>query len=111
MPSGPSKPNRKLILAGGVAGGMAAGIGLIFLMELFNRAIRRPVELTNALGMKPFATLPYMMTGGQRTMRTFIIVLVLLVASVGVPAGLFFVHTNIMPIDVIVDKVRGVVGI
>ncbi len=111
VPSGPFKPNRKLILAGGAAGGMAAGVGLIFLLELLNRAIRRPVELTNSLGIKPFATLPYMMTGGQKATRTLIIVLILLVVGLGVPAGLFFVHTNVMPIDIIVDKVRGVVGI
>lgn len=111
VPGGPFKPNRKLIVAGGVAAGIGAGLGLIFLMELLNRAIRRPVEVTNAIGVKPFATLPYMMTGGQRSLRTLTILIVLLTAAIGVPAALYYVHLNIMPIDVLVDKIRNVVGV
>lgn len=43
-------------------GGLGAGLGLVFLMEMLNRSIRRPVDLSNRLGIQPFATLPYIRT-------------------------------------------------
>ena len=56
MPRNPSSPNRKLIAAAGMVGGIGAGLGLIVLMEMLNHSIRRPVDLTAKLGIEPFAT-------------------------------------------------------
>lgn len=111
VPESPAAPNRKLIAAAGVAGGIGAGLGLIFLMELLNRAIRRPIELTNALGVKPFVTLPYMTTPGQVLKRRLIIVLILLAATISVPMMIYLVHTQVMPIDIIIVKLRKMAGL
>lgn len=62
VPTRPARPHRPLIAAAGLVGGLGAGVGLIFLMEMLNRSIRRPVDLTNRLGIQPFATLPYIRT-------------------------------------------------
>ncbi|WP_342078262.1 lipopolysaccharide biosynthesis protein [Yoonia sp. SS1-5] len=110
-PAGPYKPNRKLIVAAGMAGGMAAGGGLILLLELLNRSIRRPVEITNALGAKPFASLPYLTTGKQRATRMLIILLILTAVGLGVPAAIYYVHIEIMPIDLIIDKLIDMAGL
>lgn len=111
VPSGPFRPNRKLIVAAGVAGGMGAGFGLIFLLELLNRSIRRPVDITSGLGIKPFATLPYTRTSGQKTMRWLTIIMVLLAVGIGVPAAIYYIHLNIMPVDQIIERVREMAGI
>lgn len=110
VPETPSAPNRKLIAAGAVGGGIAAGLGLIFLLELLNQSIRRPVELTNALGIQPFATLPYTTTAGQVLRRRLIIAAILLAVVVGLPLVLYLMHTMVIPIDVLIGKLRNAKG-
>ena len=65
LPSQPAKPRRTLIAAAGLVGGVASGIGLIVLMEMLNRSIRRPVDISAGLGIQPFATVPYIQTGSR----------------------------------------------
>ncbi len=111
VPTSPFKPNRKLIMAAGAGGGVAAGLGLIFLLELLNRSIRRPVELTNALGIKPFATLPYLSTARQRSMRLLVIASIL-IAGIGlIVAGLYFLHIYVMPLDMFIQRVSEKLGL
>ncbi|WP_255005750.1 lipopolysaccharide biosynthesis protein [Roseovarius sp. M141] len=110
VPGSPSAPNRKLIAAGAVAGGAAAGLGLIFLLELLNQSIRRPIELTNALGIQPYATLPYTTTPGQILRRRLIITVILLCIVVGLPLMLYLLHTMVVPIDVLIEKLRNAKG-
>ena len=74
-PTAPDEPNRVLIAGAGVAGGLGAGLGFIVLLELLNRSIRRPSELSAQLGIQPFATIPYIRTGRElRWKRTLILV-------------------------------------
>ena len=53
LPGQPAKPRRTLIAAAGLVGGIASGIGLIVLMEMLNRSIRRPVDISTGLGIQP----------------------------------------------------------
>ena len=48
-----------------MVGGVGAGLGFILLLEMLNRSIRRPVDLTGQLGIQPFATIPYIRTPGE----------------------------------------------
>ena len=64
-PQDPVSPNRLLIGGGSVGAGFGAGLGLILLMELLNRSIRRPVEITSRLGIQPLATIPYIRTSSE----------------------------------------------
>jgi uncharacterized protein involved in exopolysaccharide biosynthesis len=59
------RPRRLTIAAAGLAGGMALGLGLVFLVELLQRPLRRPVQLERVLGIEPLATIPYMRTNAQ----------------------------------------------
>lgn len=103
-PLEPTSPNRLLIAVGGVAGGLALGLGFVLLLELMNAGIRRPVELTNRLGITPFATLPYLRTRGEILRRRAIIGAAMAVALAGVPAALWLVHTQVMPLDLLIDR-------
>ena len=89
MPRQPSSPNRKLIAAAGMVGGIGAGLGFIVLMEMLNHSIRRPVDLTAKLGIEPFATVPYIRTPGEVRRKRSLIVAALVLIAVAIPARLF----------------------
>jgi hypothetical protein len=75
-----------------------------------NQTIKRPTELTTELGITPFASIPYMVTPGEIIQRRLIVTLGLLVVLVGLPAALYYVHTQIMPLDMLVEEMREQVG-
>lgn len=111
LPTAPSSPNRKLIAAAGMIGGLGAGLGFIVLMEMINRSIRRPVELTAKLGMQPFATVPYIRTAGEVRRKRAIIAATLAMIVVAIPAALFAVHTYYLPLDLLMEDSLAKVGI
>ncbi len=100
-PGSPVRPKRVLIAGAGVVGGIGAGVGFILLMELLNRSIRRPVDLSTRLGIQPFATVPYIRTSAERRWKRGVIALVLVLVLVAIPAGLFALHTYYLPLDLL----------
>ena len=101
IPGGPAKPRRVLIAAAGLAGGVLSGLGLILLMEMLNRSIRRPVDIANGLGIQPFATVPYIKTGAEQAWKRMAVVAALVVALGVIPLTLLLVHTYYMPLDLL----------
>lgn len=104
-PREPASPNRPLIAAGGVGLGAGLGLGLVLLLEMMNRAIRRPIELTNKLGITPFASLPYIRTADEGRKRRSLIGVALALVLLGIPAVLWAVNTYYMPLDLLMDRV------
>jgi polysaccharide chain length determinant protein (PEP-CTERM system associated) len=104
-PSEPSDPNRPMIAGMGAAMGIGLGGALAVLLELLNRSIRRPVDLTNGLGITPIATVPYIATPWERLRKRLIGLLLVLVVLAGIPAGLWFVHYEVMPLDLVYDRI------
>lgn len=104
-PREPTSPNRPLIAAAGVGGGLFLGLALVAALEFFKAGIRRPVDLSNGLGITPFATLPYLRTKGEVLRKSLTvwggIILVLLVIA----AGLWLIHVRYMPLDLLLEQV------
>ncbi len=111
VPDRPVKPNRVLIAGGGIIAGAGLGIAVIVLLELLNRAVRRPKDLIKAFGITPIATIPYMRTPSETMMRRSGFAAMLLVAVIGIPAIIYAVHVYYQPLDVLVDKVAAKIGI
>ena len=111
VPSEPTKPNRKLIAAAGIGGGFMAGLAFVTLLELLEKGIRRPVDLTNRLGIAPFATLPYYRTRAEQVRRRTIIFGVLGLLLVGIPAVLWAVDTYVMRLDRVLDMITARIGL
>jgi uncharacterized protein involved in exopolysaccharide biosynthesis len=109
-PRRPGSPNRPLIAMTGAGVGMILGSALVLLLELFNRAIRRPVELTDALGIVPFATLPYILTPDESRRQTSAVTGMLIVVIAGVPAALWAVDRYYLPLDLLMERTVSQLG-
>ncbi|MGB3246949.1 MAG: lipopolysaccharide biosynthesis protein, partial [Sulfitobacter sp.] len=96
--------------AGGIGGVMFLGLAFVALMEFLNKGIRRPVELTNSLGITPFATLPYYRTKAERIRRRVIIFSILGFFLIAIPAGLWAIDNYLIPIDRLINALTKRVG-
>ena len=110
VPNEPAKPKRLLIAGGGSLFGFLAGIGLIVLLETLNKSIRRPEDLTRALGISPIATLPYIQTRKEAVLRRGRKLLIALMILVGVTALVYGVHTYYQPLDLIAERIMNKLG-
>lgn len=110
-PREPDRPNRTVLAAAGVGGGMFMGLALVILLELMNTAIRRPVDLTSKLGITPFGTVPLIRTRWEVVRRQTIIFAAFAIAIVMIPVALWLIHANVMPLDVILEKIKNKVGL
>jgi len=104
VPRAPTSPPRKKIAAAGVAGGIGLGAAFVVLIEMLNRSIRRPADLTNRLGITPFVSIPYIRTRRQALTRRSIIITALIFVTVGIPVGLYLVHLLYLPMDLLIEK-------
>jgi uncharacterized protein involved in exopolysaccharide biosynthesis len=111
VPRSPSSPNRPLLAGAGVGGGLVLGIALVVLLEVLNRSIRRPVEITRRMGITPIATIPMIRSRGQILFRRTIILGALAAVLVGVPLTLWALHTFYLPLDLLIDRVLQRTGI
>lgn len=111
VPNGPTSPNRKLIAGGGVFVGSALAAVFFVLTELLNRTIRRPVDLVRGLGVQPLATIPYIELPGERRKRRTLTGLVVALIIAAIVAGMWVVHTQYMPLDLLIMRVGERVGL
>ncbi|MBB93467.1 MAG: lipopolysaccharide biosynthesis [Rhodobacteraceae bacterium] len=107
VPDFPARPNRGKIAMIGVILGIAAGGGLIVVMELLNTSLRRPEDLVTHLNVTPFGTIPYMRTRWEAAWQRTVKVASVMVVIAGVPAAIYAVHLYYFPIDVMAVKVMG----
>lgn len=89
LPSAPAAPNRKLIVATGFGAGVVLTLALLFLLEVLNRTVRRPVELVTALGITPFGTIPYIATEDEARKQRFRIIGGVVAAVICLPVLLY----------------------
>lgn len=65
MPDEPLSPNRELLAAAGVLGGLAGGVLLAILAEILLRPIRGVAEIERLLGVPPLVVIPTMRGDGE----------------------------------------------
>ncbi len=68
-PERPFSPNRPLIAAAGVAGGLGIGIAFVLLLELRDRTFRTDIDIQQALGLPVLAMIPHMTNTIERVRR------------------------------------------
>ena len=105
VPDRPTSPNRPLIAGAGAMAGIGLGTALIFLLEFLNQSIRRPVDLERQLGVTPIATLPYIRTRREVIWKRLVLIGLMALVVIGGPAIIYVIHTYVMPIDLIIEKI------
>ncbi|PLL10749.1 lipopolysaccharide biosynthesis protein [Tabrizicola sp. TH137] len=105
-PDAPTKPNRPKIMAAGIGAGMMAGLGLVAVLEFLRGAVRRPADLTSALGITPLATLPYVPTLAEKRRNRMLAVGGVVILILTIVLGIWLVHTQVMPLDLIMENLR-----
>lgn len=111
VPSEPASPNRPMIAATGAVVGLGLAAALFALLELLNRSVRVPSDLTKKLGITPLATIPYMETRTHLMMRRAAQVTLLVLVLVGIPAGLWALDRFYLPLDLLAEKVLNRIGL
>jgi uncharacterized protein involved in exopolysaccharide biosynthesis len=111
VPREPTSPNRPLIVAAGLAAGLGLSGALVVLLELLNRTVRRPADLTRALQISPLGTLPYISTSTETVKRRGAVVAVIALLAVGMPAALYYLHVEYMPLDLLADRAMSRMGL
>ncbi|MCE8470558.1 hypothetical protein LZ189_16200, partial [Rhodovulum sulfidophilum] len=69
VPQLPSGPGRTKVMALGAAAGLGLAGAYFVLLELLNRTIRSPAELSNRFDITPITTIPYMKPPRERGSR------------------------------------------
>lgn len=64
LPLAPLKPNRPLILLGGLAAGLIGGLGAAFIWDLLDRSCKNGDDLAGFIDLPILATIPAMVTRG-----------------------------------------------
>lgn len=105
VPSQPSGPNRKKIALAGIGLGLGLAGGFFVLMELLNNAIRRPAELQSRFQITPLAVIPYIEGRTERRRRHTIRLLAILAVVIIIPLGLWGIHIQYMPLDILAQKI------
>lgn len=111
IPTEPTKPNRMLIAGGGVAFGIAAGLGLVLLLEMMKSTARRPEDLVKRFNIMPIATIPMVQTPQQVFLSRARRVTIALLIIIGVPTAVWAVHTYYLPLDLLAEKAMNKLGI
>jgi hypothetical protein len=90
VPERPVSPNRPLILVGGLALGLALGVGLVVLIELLDRTFRTQADVMQALQLPVLALVPAVQTAAvarrariRRRMLSAVVVVLLVVVAGG----------------------------
>ena len=104
-PRQPQSPNRLLLAAAGFGAGVFVGLAFIVALEFLRNVIRRPVDITNKLGITPLGTLPLIRTPWEIVRRRATIAAGFAIAIIALPAALWVIHTQVTPLDQVFESI------
>ncbi|MDT8329025.1 MAG: Wzz/FepE/Etk N-terminal domain-containing protein [Roseovarius sp.] len=92
-----STSRKKLAVMGGVLS-LLLGLGLAFVLEIMNPALRSAAQLEQELAITPVVTIPVVRLRHERRKRVAKMIGAFLLALISVPLVLRFIHERIIPL-------------
>lgn len=105
FPEKPVKPNRKKLIALGFFGGIAAALGLVFLLETINARVRGADALESITKVRTLVTIPYIYTQAEISRKKYFYRYLVLGIVVFIIITSVVTHFLIMPLDILLIKV------
>ena len=81
-------------------------VGLIVLLEMLSRTIRRPMDLVQMFDAQPLATIPYIRTAFEIRRARLKRALAVLLAAGATAVVLLAIHHYYMPLGMVLDRLR-----
>ena len=107
----PDSPNRPLIIAAGMAGSTAIGIGLMVLTEMLNRSLRTARDLERQLQIRPIVSIPHVRTASEVRFGVWRSRLVGLAVLVGIPLAAWLIDQYYMPLPLLAGRALNMLGV
>ncbi len=101
LPAKPAKPNRLLLGVLSLFLSLAAGVGLVFLIDTLDNTVYGRKGVERLLGNVPLAVVPYMETGTEKSGRYIKYIIIIAIFLALILIGLFLFHQFIKPLDVL----------
>jgi uncharacterized protein involved in exopolysaccharide biosynthesis len=106
VPQEPIKPKRPKVAALALLAALMAGVGLVFVIELLDKAIRRSSDIFGIVDSKLVISIPYILTAAEvrrRKRRIIVLVVGFAIVTIGVLVGAYLF---LPPIDLMIAKLR-----
>ncbi|HKD53177.1 MAG TPA: Wzz/FepE/Etk N-terminal domain-containing protein [Steroidobacteraceae bacterium] len=100
-PEEPSSPNRPLVMIFGLMFALASGFGTVAVLENTDASVRGRRDLEGLLTAPPLATIPHMLTAGDRARLRRRRLQTLVGSAASVVVALVLIHMFYRPLDVL----------
>jgi hypothetical protein len=105
-PQDPIKPNRPKVAAFALALAFAAGGGLVFLLEMADKGIRRSSDIFSIVDSRLVVSVPYITTRAELRRRRLRIILLSCLALLAVAGAVVAAYFFLPPLDLMIAKAR-----
>ena len=111
LPERPAKPNRILILFLGLVLSMLAGVGAVLLRHSLDDAVLDRKDVMGVFNVAPLGAIPYIAIDYEIRRRNILLASSGLVVIVAVSVTVAFVHTQMVPMDILWIKLMKRLGL
>jgi uncharacterized protein involved in exopolysaccharide biosynthesis len=105
-PQEPIKPNRPKVAALAVLMGLMAGVGLAFLAEISDKAIRRSSDIFSIVDNKLVVSIPYIVTAAEIRRHRWRVILLILCSVILLTGAIIGAYFFLPPLDLLIAKAR-----